>query len=115
MELLDLFWDACFLGLSIAGTIFVIVMRKRFDLWMSLLTCAAWVFKGVRLLYYDLMILALNDAKGNGVVLFMQNAQVALQRVDALVNVLLCAALARLAMIGLYLRWYNKAKRSLDK
>ena len=115
MELIDLLLDTCFLVLGIAGMVFVIVMRKRFDLWMSLLTCTAWVSKGVRLLYYDWILIALNDMKENQVFLFMKNAHLALQGMDTLVNLLLFAALVLLAMIGLYFRWYKKAIKSLVK
>lgn len=115
MVQIELLSDVCFLILGIAGAVFVTVMRKHFDKWISLLTCTAWVLKGIRLLCYDWIIIALDNVKENKAFLFMQNAHLALQGIDTLVDILLLAALVRLVMIGLYSRWYNKAIKTLIK
>lgn len=119
MEGIDLFLDACFLLLGIAGMVFVIVKRKHFDIWMSVLTCSAWVFKGVRLLYYDWYLITLdamlNSGQGNDVFRFMQNLTNVVQVIDILVNLLLFAAVVRLVLIGQFLRWYNKAQKVLGE
>jgi len=116
---IDLFLDASFLILGIAGAVFVIVMRKRFDIWMSLLTCTAWVLKGVRLLCYDWYLITLEKmlsaGQVNDVFQLMQNVAIALQGVDTLVNLLLFAALGRLMLMGLFLRWYNRAQKVLGE
>ncbi len=119
MENVDLFLDACFLFLGIGGVVFVIVKRERFDLWSGLLTCAAWVFKGIRQLYYDCFLITLeatlNAGKENDIFLLSQNTSILLHRLDMLIYLLLAIALVRMAYIGLFTRWYNKAQKILEE
>lgn len=110
----DLLFDVCFFLLAIAGTVFVVANRKRFDLWLSLPTCAAWILKGARHLYYDWMISAVNQVKVDDVYLFMRKAHLVLNGMDALVNLFICAALVRLVILGLHSRWYRKALKKLN-
>lgn len=110
----DLLFDICYFLLAIAGTVFVLINRKRFDLWLSLPTCAAWILKGARHLYYDWMISAVNNMKPEDVLLFMQKSHLALKGMDALINLFLCAALVRLVILGLHSRWYRKALKKLN-
>ena len=46
---------------------------------------------------------------------FVQKAYIALAGMDALANLFLFAALARLIIVGLYWRWYRKAINTLSK
>lgn len=119
MEPVDLILDAVFLLLGITGMVFVIVKRKLFDIWMSLLTCSAWVLKGVRLLYFDWHMITLeimrNAGRVNDAFPFVQKAHLILTGIDTLVNLFLLAALGRLVMLGLFRRWYKKAIKSLDR
>lgn len=110
----DLLLDVCFFLLAIAGTVFVRINRKRFDLWLSLPTCAAWLLKGVRHLYYDWMISAVNHMKPDDVLLFIRKSHLMLNGMDALVNLFLCAALVRLVILCLHSRWYRKALKKLN-
>lgn len=111
----DLLLDVCFLLSGIAGTAFILIMRKRFDMWVSLLTCTAWVLKGARHLYYDWLLAAVNNVREDDVFLLMRKAHIILEGMDTMVIILLHAALVRMAIVGLYLRWYKKALKSLDK
>lgn len=111
----DMLLDVCFILLAIAGTAFVVVNRKRFDMWLSLLTCTAWIIKGARYLCYDWILAAVNHMKADEVFLFMRKAHVTLNGMDALVNLFLYAALIRLVILGLFSRWYKKALKSLHK
>lgn len=119
MEYIDIILDAVFLIILITCTILVIINRNRFDLWAALLTCAAMILKGVRRICYDLVSFnldaLLNAGKGNDILLFMKIASVILRGIDTLVYLLLIAVLIRLMLIGLYSRWYNKAKNVLRK
>lgn len=110
----DLLLDVCFFLLAIAGTVFVLINRKHFDLWLSLPTCAAWFLKGARHLYYDWMISAVNHMKPDDVLLFMRKSHLTLNGMDALVTLFLCAALVRLVIFGLHSRWYRKAQKKLN-
>ena len=110
----DLILDVCFFILAIAGTVFVLTKRKHFDLWLSLPTCAAWVLKGARYLYYDWILAALGNMKAENIYLFMQKAHVALAGMDVLVNLFLFAALVRLVILGLYSYWYRKTLKILN-
>ena len=112
--MIDLLFDICFLLLAIAGTSFVVVMRKRFDLWLSLPTCAAWVLKGARHLYYDWMLAAIQNMKGEEIYLFVRKAHLAMGGMDQLVMLFLYAALVRLGILGLYSHWYRKARKELN-
>lgn len=119
MENINLFLDICFLILGIACTVFVIVKRKRFDLWMSLFACAAWITKGIRLLSFDWHVITLEAMRNAGqnadAFAFVQKAYIALAGMDALANLFLFAAFARLIIVGLYWRWYRKAINTLSK
>ena len=105
---IDWILDGCFLLLGIACTIFVIVKRKRFHKGIALFTCAAWIFKGVRLLGYNYVHTAMNHMAKEEVYLYLQKASLALQALDALVGIFLFAALARLLILASYTRWYKK-------
>lgn len=115
MTLFDLVFDGCFLLLGIAGTVFVIANRKRLDMWISLPACMAWVLKGARHLCFDCVFAALDNMEVDNVFLFVKKANLALEAMDSGVMLLLCAALARMAIIALYSLWYRKAIKSLDK
>lgn len=119
MENIDLFLDICFLILGIACTVFVIVKRKRFDLCMSLFACAAWITKGIRLLYFNWHVITLEAMRNAGqnadAFVFVQKSSLTLTGMDALANLFLFAAFVRLLIIGLYWRWYQKAINTLEK
>lgn len=110
----DLILDVCFFVLAIAGMVFVIMNRKRFDLWLSLPTCAAWLLKGARYLYYDWMLAAMRNMKAEDVYLFMRKAHAVLTGMDFWVNLFLFTALVRLVILGLYSRWYRKTLKKLN-
>ena len=110
----DLLFDVCFFLLAIVGTSFVIVMRKGFDLWLSLPICIAWVLKGARHLYSDWMVAAVRNMETEDIFLFVRKAHLALGGMDRLVALFLCAALVRLGILCLYSRWYGKALKKLD-
>ena len=110
----DLLFDVCFFLLAIVGTSFVIVMRKRFDLWLSLPICIAWVLKGARHLCYDWMVAAVRNMETEDIFLFVRKAHLALEGIDRLITLLLCAALVRLGILCLYSRWYRKALKELN-
>lgn len=105
---IDWILDACFLFLGIVGTVIVIIKHKRFDKGIALFTCAAWIFKGARLLGYDYVRGAMNHMKKEEVYLFLQKASPALQVLDVLVGIFLFVALVRLAILASYTRWYKK-------
>ena len=110
----DLLFDVCFFLLALAGTSFVVVMRKGFDLWLSLPTCAAWVLKGARHLCYDWMVAAMRNMETEDIYLFVRKADFALGGMDRFVTLFLCAALVRLGILCLYSRWYRKALKELN-
>ena len=118
MKWADMIFDVGFLVPGIAVLAFVIVKRKHFDLWLSLLACSAWVVKGVRFLYYDWTLLVLEAMRNAGQVddifPFMQKSHLILTGIDGLVGLLLFAALGRLVLLGLFHRWYRKAVKSLN-
>lgn len=115
MEMLELLLDAGFFTLSIVCTIFVILKRKRFDLWISLPACLSWVIKGVRHLYYDWVILAAKNMSVDEIFSFLKRANIITDGMDALVNILLCGALLRLIIVGLFSLWYKKAIKTVSK
>ena len=119
MKSIDLIPDICFLVLGIACTVFVIVKRKRFDIWMSLFACAAWITKGIRLLYYDWHIITMETMRNAGqdmhAFIFAQKAHLALAGMDALTNLFLFASFVRLIIVGLHWHWYRKAITTLNK
>ncbi len=108
----DLLFDLCFFLFAIAGTSFVVGKHDRFDLWLSLPTCAAWVLKGGRHLYYDWMIAAMRNMEAGDMYLFVRKAHLVLGGMDRLVAIFLCAALVRVGILGLYSRWYRKALKN---
>lgn len=110
----DLILDVCFFILAIAGTVFVLTKRKHFDLWLSLPTCAAWVLKCARYLYYDWILATLSNMKAEDVYLFMRKAHLAVEGMDVLVNLCLYVALMRFVILGLYSRWYRKTLKKLN-
>ncbi|MBR7179411.1 MAG: hypothetical protein IKD27_07855 [Oscillospiraceae bacterium] len=110
----DLLFDVCFFLLAIAGTSFVIVMRKRFDLLLSLPICIAWALKGARHLYSDWMVVAVRNMETEDIFLFVRKAHLALGGMDLLVALFLCAALVRLGILCLYSHWYRKARKELN-
>lgn len=118
MKWADMIFDVGFLLLGIATMIIVLVKRKHFDLWLSLLACSAWVVKGVRLLYYDWTLLVLEAMRNAGQVddifPFMQKSHLILAGIDGLVGLLLFVALGRFVLLGLFHRWYRKAVKSLN-
>lgn len=118
MKWADMIFDVGFLLLGIAAMVIVLVKRKHFDLWLSLLACSAWVVKGVRFLYFDWTLLAIeamrNAGQVNDIFTFMQIVHLILTGIDGLVNLLLFAALGRLVLLGLFHRWYRKAVKSLN-
>lgn len=118
MKWADMIFDVGFLLLGIAAMVIVLVKRKHFDLWLSLLACSAWVVKGVRFLYYNWTLLALETMRNAGQVddifPFMQKSHLILAGIDGLVGLLLFAALGRLVLLGLFHRWYRKAVKSLN-
>ena len=115
----DLFFDIGLLISGIAATVLVILKRNSFDRWTSLLTCSSWILKGIRVIGYDLYLVVFKNAMSSGqlndVFLLMKNAQLVLTSIDILVNLLLLVALVRLALLGLYRRWYKKAIKLLVK
>ena len=115
MEKLELLWDAGFFALGIVCAAFVITKRKRFDLWISLPVCLSWVIKGVRHLYYDWVILAAKNLSADEIFPFLKRAHFIADRMDTLVNILLCEALLRLIIVGLSSRWYKKAIKTVSK
>ncbi len=114
---INLFFDACYLLTGIIATTFVLINRKRFDLWSGLLTCGAWVIYGVRRLGYDWYLISLKsmleDGSQNAVSLYIQNATVFMQKIDTFVFILLVVALVRIVIKGLFWHWYSKAKKEL--
>lgn len=118
MKSADMIFDVGFLLLGIGAMVIVLVKRKHFDLWLSLLACSAWVVKGVRFLYFDWTLLAIeamrNAGQVNDIFTFMQIAHLILTGIDGLVNLLLFAALGRLILLELFQRWYRKAVKSLN-
>ncbi len=118
MKWADMIFDVGFLLPGIAVLAFVIVKRKHFDLWLSLLACSAWVVKGIRFLYFDWTLLTVeamrNAGQVNDIFTFMQKAHLILTGIDGLVNLLLFAALGRLILLELFQRWYRKAKKTLN-
>ena len=119
MESIDLFLDICFLILGIAGTVFVIVRRKRFDIWMSLFACAAWITKSIQLLYFDWHLITLETMRNAGqnadAFVFVQKAYLALTGMDTLANLFLFVSFVRVVILGMYWRWYQKAINTLGK
>ncbi|MBR6595772.1 MAG: hypothetical protein IKK72_04270 [Oscillospiraceae bacterium] len=115
MEKLELLLDTGFFALGIACTVFVIMKRKRFDLWLSLPVCLSWVIKGVRQLYYDWAIFAAKNMRAEEIFPFLKRAHFITDGMDALVNILLCGALIRLVIVGLFSLWYKKAIKTVSK
>ena len=115
MELHDVLWDLCFFLLGIACTVYIIRKRKCFDLGISFPVCAAWVLKGISRLYYDWVIITVKNVYDDWIFSFMVKAHQILNALDALVFLLLCAALLRLINQGVYLHRYNKAMKRLNK
>ena len=105
----NLLFDICFFLLAVAGTLFVVVKRNRFDLWLSLPTCAAWVLKGGRHLYYDWMNAAMRNMESEDMYLLVRKAHLVLGGMDHLVTLFLCTALVRVGILALYSRWYRQA------
>ena len=105
---IDWILDGCFLLLGIACTVLVMVKRKRFHKGIALLTCTAWIFKGVRLLGYDYVQTAINHMEKERVYLFIQKASVLLQLLDAIIGILLVVALIRLLILASYAWRYKK-------
>ena len=104
--------DICFLICGLISLIVVSVCWKRFDLWLAVPVCIAWICKGIRALYYDCFI---NTMKNTGEVSNM-HAQVRhvtaiAPLMDGVITVLLIAALICLFVKWLYRRWYKKAIR----
>ena len=62
MELLDVLLDLFFFLSGIACAVTIIRKRKSFDLWVSFPACAAWIFKGMRLLCFDWFIHSITGA-----------------------------------------------------
>ena len=108
----NLLFDICFFLFAIAGTLFVVVKRNRFDLWLSLPTCAAWVLKGARHLYFDWMSAAMGNMEAEDIFLFVRKAHLVLGGMDRLVTLFLCAALGRVGILAQYSRWYRKALKN---
>ena len=115
MEMLELLLDAGFFALSIVCTIFVILKRKRFDLWISLPACLSWAIKGVRHLYYDWVIFAARNMRAEEIFPFLKKANFITDGMDALVNILLCGALLRLIIIVFSILWYKKTIKTVSQ
>ena len=118
MKSVDMIFDVGFLLLGIGAMVIVLVKRKHFDLWLSLLACSAWVVKGVRFLYFDWTLLTVEAMRNAGQVddifTFMQKSHLILAGIDGLVGLLLFVALGRFVLLGLFHRWYRKAVKSLN-
>ena len=115
MEKLELLLDTGFFALGIVCTVFVIMKRKRFDLWLSLPVCLSWVIKGVRHLYYDWVIHAAKNMSTYEIFPFLKKENSITDGMDALVNILLCGALIRLVIVGLFSLWNKKAIKTVSK
>ena len=109
MELIDVIWDLCFLFGGLGSSVFVLIKRKNFDLWLSLLICGACICKGFRHLFYDWSILSIRKVETIDAFQLLLKTHVVLGVMDTLVFVLICGALLRLVILGLYSRWYKKA------
>lgn len=115
MERFDTIVDVCFLVMGIACAVFVIVMRKRFDPWVSIPVCIAWLLKGSRTIYYDWFSAAIRNLKTDEAFLFVEKAQRITGIMDVLVELLLCGVLLRLISSGLFWYRYKKEVQALKK
>jgi len=115
MEKFDTAVDVCLLVLGIACAVFVISMRKRFDPWVSIPICIAWLLKCGRTIYYDWFFAAIRDLKTDEAFLFVAKAQRITGIMDVLVELLLCGTLLRLISMGLFWYRYKKTVKSLKK
>ena len=117
MAYFDLVLDVCFLLMGVVALIFVTARRKQFDLLLAFPICAAWICKGLRLLCFDWYIIRMDMLKYNGEFIHIHSIasdfSVIVSLMDALIAVLLLAALIRLAIKGLYHHWYKKAIKVL--
>ena len=115
--IVSLLFEFCSLAISIACTVIVIKNRKHFDLWSGILTCAAWITKNIRRLCYDGMLIIMERMRdaGNleGIFNNIPRASIFFNGLNSIVHTLLIAALIRIALIGLFLRWHNNAKKKL--
>lgn len=115
MELLDVLLDLFFFLSGIACAVTIIRKRKSFDLWVSFPACAAWIFKGMRLLCFDWFIHSMKNMKDERIFSFYHNALRVLQGLDTLIFFLLLAALLRLINHWVFIYRYNKTLKQLHK
>ena len=115
MELLDVLLDLFFFLSGIACTVTIIRKRKSFDLWVSFPACAAWIFKGMRLLCFDWFIHSMKNMKDARIFSLSRIAHRVLQGLDTLIFFLLLAALLRLINQQVFLYRYNKTLKQLHK
>lgn len=115
MERFDTVVDVCFLIMGIACTVFVIAMRKRFDPWVSIPVCTAWLLKCCRTIYYDWFSAAIRNLETDEAFLFVAKAQRITGIIDILAELLLCGVLLRLISSGLFWYRYKKEVQAFKK
>lgn len=94
---MDWIIDGFVLIFGIAGTVFMIIKRKNFDLWISIPVCAACILKGIRSFCYEWFERAMkNTQEITATINLMRIAQVVLDWLDETIILFLIAALIAL-------------------
>lgn len=88
---------------------------KRFDPWLSVPVCAAWLLKCGRTIYYDWFSTAIRDMETNEAFLLAAKAQQVTAVMDVLTELLLCAAILRILITGWFWYRYRKTVKAFNK
>lgn len=115
MKTVELILDAAFLVAAVGVTMLVIRKGKRFDKCLALLTCTAWALKGIRMIFFDWVQLAVKNGQITDPFAFLKNTGLALDVLDVLVFLFLSGVLLRLLLLWLYSRWYDRARKNIEE